>query len=76
MARIYAVEGPPSQRNTGYMAIETSPRVPPSVALRQEIERQRRTLPFFAQAYRPVLDLLDAYVAETDARIAALEGQR
>ena len=57
------------------MAFEKVERVPPHVAIRQEIEKQRRSLMVAASGLGPVLDLLDAYVASTEARMSALEGE-
>lgn len=48
-------------------------RVPPHVALRQEIAKRRNSASVALGGLGPVLDMLDAYIAATDARVAALE---
>ena len=50
-------------------------RVPPVVAIRAQIANRIGALPFYLREYRPLLEMLDAYVAEVDDRIATLEGR-
>ena len=50
-----------------------SRRVPPAAALRAEIAKHRRSVMVAASGLAPVLEILDAYVVQTEARIAALE---
>jgi hypothetical protein len=55
------------------MAIEKVDRVPPHVAIRQEIAKHRRSMMVAASGLAPVLEMLDAYIVSTEARLAALE---
>ena len=48
-------------------------RLPPATALRQEIEKHRRSVMVAASGMGPVLDMLDAYIVTTEARIEKLE---
>jgi hypothetical protein len=54
------------------MAIETS-RLPPLEALRNEISKLRTSPMVKFSGRGDVLEILDAYVVEQDARIARLE---
>lgn len=53
--------------------IEKTPRVPPHVALLQEIEARRSSFAVQASGLAPVLDMLSAYIVATEARLKALE---
>lgn len=55
------------------MAIEQVDRVPPHVAIRQEIAKHRRSPVVKVGGFGSVLEMLDAYVVATEARIEALE---
>ncbi len=52
------------------MASERVDRVPPAVALRQEIAKHRRSVMVAASGMGPVLEILDAYIGEQDAHRA------
>lgn len=56
------------------MAIsEVTGRVPPAAALRQMIAERRKSTMVLAAGLGPLLEVLDAYVAVTEARLTALE---
>lgn len=48
-------------------------RVPPAVALLQEIQKRRASPAVAVSGLGPVLDVLAAYIVTTEARLAALE---
>lgn len=58
------------------MAIEQVQRLPPGVALLNELDARLRSLPFYAQQYRPLLETCRAYIAETNGRLDALEARK
>lgn len=53
--------------------VEAGARVPPHAALLEEIARRRSTAAVSFAGIGPVLDVLAAYVAATEARISELE---
>jgi hypothetical protein len=55
------------------MAIEKLDRVPPHVAIQQEIAKHRRSMMVAASGMGPLLDILDAYITRTEARLALIE---
>lgn len=55
------------------MAIEQVVKVPPVVALLNEIDARRRSVAVLAAGLGPTLEMLRAYVVETDARLSELE---
>lgn len=54
------------------MAIEKVERVPPHVAIRQEIEKRSRSPLIAASGFAGTLGMLDAYIVSTEARFATL----
>ena len=58
------------------MAIEQVERLPPGPALLNALDAQLRALPFYASQYRPLLETCRAYIAETNARLDALEARK
>lgn len=58
------------------MAIENVDRIPPQVALLNEIDGRRRSMAVIASGMGPVLDMLREYIVTTEARIAQLEAPK
>lgn len=54
------------------MTIENVQRVPPHVAIRQEIEKRRRSPLVAASGFAGTLGMLDAYIVTTESRLADL----
>lgn len=57
------------------MAIETSARLPPHVAIRQEIQKRRSSPAVQLSGLTPVLDMLDAYIVATSAELHDLRAR-
>lgn len=55
------------------MAIERVQRVPPHVALLNEIDSRRKSLPVMAAGLAPLLEVVRAYIVSTEARLEAVE---
>jgi hypothetical protein len=57
------------------MASEKVERVPPAVALRQEIAKHRRSMMVAASGMGPVLEILDAYIVSTEGQLRELRAR-
>jgi len=55
------------------MSIERVQRVPPHVALLNEIDSRRKSVAVLATGLGPVLEVLRAYIVSTEARLEAVE---
>lgn len=55
------------------MAFESVQRVPPHVAIRQEIAKHRKSVMVAAAGLGPLLEVLDAYLVTVESRLATLE---
>lgn len=56
--------------------MEPAPRVPPHVALLNEIAKRRTSLAVQASGLAPVLEMLNAYITATESRLSELEQTR
>jgi hypothetical protein len=58
------------------MTMASDNKQPAAAAIRAEIARHRKSVMVLASGAGPLLDLLERFVSEVDARIARLEGQK
>jgi hypothetical protein len=55
------------------VTIETAPRVPPFVAMRLELAKLRASALVAMSGRGAIIDIVDAYLVATEARLKALE---